>query len=123
MTEEKADRYNENKPDLGLLAPNAILHLGAVYSYGAKKYAPDNWRKGLTYRACLASGLRHVFAFLAGENYDKESGLHHLAHAAWNCLTVLEYELLGTYERFDDRPAVRPYEEDELQTILRGIRP
>lgn len=53
----------------------------AVLEFGAKKYAPDNWKhvEGHRYDDAL---LRHVQAYLGGEMNDPETGLHHLAHAA-----------------------------------------
>ena len=53
--------------------------------------------------------LRHVWKWFRGEKFDDESGVHHLAHAAWNCLTLMSYErhCIG----IDDRV---PYELDLL---------
>jgi hypothetical protein len=39
--------------------------------------------------------LRHIWKWFRGEVNDDESGLHHLAHAAWNCITLMEYERCG----------------------------
>jgi hypothetical protein len=51
-----------------------------VLEFGAKKYAPDNWKhvEGHRYDDAL---LRHVQAYMGGEMNDPETGLHHLAHA------------------------------------------
>lgn len=118
VQKEKALRYNEDKESMALIAPNAILTLGAVYTYGAEKYAPDNWRKGLSHRECISSALRHIFKWLAGETADAESGLHHLAHAAWNCLTVVEYSIIGGGE--DDRPTIRNVKSTAIRFISTG---
>jgi hypothetical protein len=52
----------------------------AVLEFGAKKYAPDNWKhvEGPRYDDAM---LRHIQAYLGGEMNDPETGLHHLAHA------------------------------------------
>jgi len=54
-------------------------------------YDDDNWWKGLKWKkdvfGCI---LRHIWKWFRGEKYDDESGLHHLAHAAWNCITLME---------------------------------
>jgi len=52
----------------------------AVLEFGAKKYAPDNWKhvEGSRYDDAL---LRHIQAYMGGELNDPETGLHHLAHA------------------------------------------
>jgi hypothetical protein len=51
-----------------------------VLEFGAKKYAPDNWKhvEGSRYDDAM---LRHIQAYLGGEMNDPETGLHHLAHA------------------------------------------
>jgi hypothetical protein len=52
----------------------------AVLEFGARKYAPDNWKhvEGHRYDDAM---LRHIQAYLGGEMNDPETGLHHLAHA------------------------------------------
>lgn len=51
----------------------------------------DNWRLGQQWTASAASTLRHIEAFLAGEDFDKELGTYHLANAAWGLFSLLEY--------------------------------
>lgn len=69
--------------------PNALLHVVAVGTYGAEKYEADSWRQveARRYKDAL---YRH---YLAGDGNDEESGLSHLAHAAWNALVILEFKL------------------------------
>jgi len=89
---------------LGAIHPTALLELGKVAGYGASKYARYNFLKGYRWSLSYDALQRHVHAFWAGEDTDPESGLAHLAHAAWHCLTLLTFSLfrLGT----DDRPKV-----------------
>ncbi len=61
----------------------------AVLEFGAKKYAPDNWKKVEPHRYDDAL-LRHVMAYLSGEKNDPDSNLDHLAHAACCILFLLE---------------------------------
>ncbi|MES7616818.1 dATP/dGTP diphosphohydrolase domain-containing protein, partial [Cutibacterium acnes] len=35
---------------------------------------------------------RHLLSWQQGNNLDHESGLPHLAHAAWHCLALLAYQ-------------------------------
>ena len=56
-----------------------------------KDSGADNWRKGLPWMDCIASAQRHIEAWKQGEDIDKELGTYHLANAAWNLLTLLEY--------------------------------
>lgn len=96
MGNSTAGRFNENKTRYDLVAPYAMEELAKVYTYGTIKYDDDNWWKGLKWKKdVLGCIFRHVWKWVRGEKYDDESGLHHLAHAAWNCFTLMEYELNG----------------------------
>ena len=68
---------------------------------GARKYEDDNWRKGYPWRLSLDALYRHIAAFESGVSNDTESGLHHLAHAAFHLFTLMEFERLslGTDDR------------------------
>lgn len=66
-----------------------------VYGHGAKKYEPNNWRRGYPWSWSVSALYRHLTAFEAGESIDKESGLHHLAHAKFHLNTLMEFERLG----------------------------
>jgi len=80
----KALRYNSGKNRLDLVPPELIEEVGQVLTFGAEKYAPDNWKLGLKFSNCLASLKRHLTAFEKGEDVDPESGLLHLSHVATN---------------------------------------
>jgi hypothetical protein len=90
---EVAERYNEGKVPLSYILhlPNFMQGLSRVYQYGAAKYSDFNWKKGnKPDTEYLDSALRHIFSWTNGEEYDKESGLNHLLHAAWNLITLFE---------------------------------
>jgi hypothetical protein len=62
-----------------------------VLEFGAKKYAPNNWRR-LTeggYERCVESAMGHLVDASAGEERDPESNLPHLAHAVCQLLFAL----------------------------------
>ena len=59
-----------------------------VAEFGAVKYAPWNWSKGLARVQLLGSLLRHTFAYLRGEERDKDSGLLHTDHILWNAAAL-----------------------------------
>ena len=59
-----------------------------VAEVGAKKYAPWNWSKGLPRVQLIGSLLRHTFAYLRGEERDKETGLLHTDHILWNAVAL-----------------------------------
>jgi hypothetical protein len=84
-------RANEGKPLLHLIPPEAIWELGKVLTRGAKKYAPRNWEKGLTFSSTYDSLQRHLTKWWGGEENDDESGLHHLTHALCNVVFLLTF--------------------------------
>lgn len=59
-----------------------------VAEFGAKKYTPWNQTLGIPRVQILGSLLRHAFAYLRGEERDKESGLLHTDHILWNAATL-----------------------------------
>ena len=91
MSPDQARRDDRGKPPIHLVPPQFIHHLSRIFEYGAGKYTPENWRKGMDYSRMYDSAMRHLLAFWGGEDEDKESQLPHLAHAAWNCLALLWY--------------------------------
>lgn len=87
-------KLDGEKTRLDLLPVNALESVGKVLTRGAKKYAPNNWRKVPGWRwRYIGAAIRHIFAYLRGENFDLEWGLPHLAHAACCVLFVLELDL------------------------------
>lgn len=85
-------KFDGDKPRMDLLDPYAIEQLSRVLTFGARKYAAHNWRKGIRKSRLLAAALRHLFAYLRGEDQDPESGLSHAAHAMCCCMFLLGLE-------------------------------
>ncbi len=87
---------------MGAMDPLAIWEVGNVAGFGAKKYDRYNFAKGYKWSLSYDAIQRHLMAFWSGENRDGESGLYHLAHAAWHCLTLLTFVIRkkGTDDRF-----------------------
>lgn len=98
---EKGLRFNEGKLRYDLLEPFAQEQLVKVFTLGAKKYAPRNWEKGMSWTSVLASLKRHIAQFEKGEDFDHETGLHHMAHAMWNASALVSYYKIAPH--FDDR--------------------
>jgi len=68
---------------LELIDPDFIMGVGEVLTYGANKYAANNWKlmNGQSdIDRVKGAMLRHMMAYMAGEELDPESGLQHLYH-------------------------------------------
>jgi Domain of unknown function (DUF5664) len=96
-----ARKDDSGKLRMDLLPMDAVRDVAAVYTFGAQKYDDENWRKGLSYKRVYGAILRHLTSWFLGEDLDPESGINHLAHAAWGCLTLLNYR--HTHPELDDR--------------------
>jgi hypothetical protein len=77
----KFEKHDQEKIRLDLVPVSAVLAMGRAFTYGAKKYAPDNWRKCDDPNRYYAAALRHLMAWRNGEVADRESKLSHLDHA------------------------------------------
>lgn len=86
MVEEQAERFNEGKPQYSLLDLKCLEPGVRVLQFGNKKYARDNWKKGMNVTEILDSLLRHIAALISGELIDPESGLPHIGHIQCNAL-------------------------------------
>ena len=84
---------DEEKQRWDLLPLNAVELVVAVLTFGARKYDDDNWRKVVnSRRRYFAAALRHLKSWRAGERFDDETGLPHLAHAACCVLFLLSLD-------------------------------
>ena len=92
LSEVKADRFNEGKPQLSYMldAPKAMIGLSRVFEAGAKKYSRDNWKKGLERNELIDCLMRHLIKAQAGQVNDEETGCNHLNHVLWNALVLAE---------------------------------
>lgn len=94
-------KFDDNKPPLQLLDGLWLTGVAQVLAFGAVKYAPHNWRKGLQLSRLLGAALRHIFAFLGGQDKDPETGLSHLYHAS--CCLMFAANMHETRPDMDDR--------------------
>jgi hypothetical protein len=101
MSELTGLRYDQGKVQLALLPAEPLRQIARVLEEGAKKYSEHNWRGGMRWMIPANCVLRHLFAWLDGEDTDKESGCPHLAHAATNLIFLLQYA--KDFPEADDR--------------------
>ena len=83
---EKGLRYNSNKLKWSLVHFKSLEPMVRVLEFGAKKYTPDNWKKGLDKKEILESILRHTADLMDGKEIDEESGLPIMGHIQCNAM-------------------------------------
>lgn len=95
-------KYDQGKPsllDMAQTIPCALKSVAKVLEFGAKKYREHNWIKvdrGL--RRYHDAALRHLLAAQMGMEFDDETGLPHLAHAACCLMFAVDVERGPTQE-------------------------
>ena len=92
MTNHKRDegklRYNQ-------LPALALEELAKVFHFGAEKYGDRTYLEvDNLHDRYLSAAMRHLQAYRMGERLDRESRLHHTAHAAACLMIILEADLL-----------------------------
>ena len=84
-------KFDGGKLEYGLLPPLALEETVKVLTFGAQKYARDNWQKVPDSKRRYFDALqRHVWAWKQGQTFDEETSIHHLAHAM--CCLMFLYE-------------------------------
>ena len=101
------DLVGAKKAPLGVVPPSLIPFVAPAMAVGANKYGPFNWREqkvqAMTYAEAL---LRHVLAWIDGQDYAEDTGVHHLAHAMAG-LAILA-DAMESDNLIDNRPKSGP---------------
>ena len=99
--------YGDLKVPLQLVPSVATAYMAMGLKEGARKYGPFNWREtnveAMTY---VGATLRHIAAFVDGEDIDPESGNPHLAHAMASLAILVD--ALEADKVIDNRPPEGP---------------
>jgi hypothetical protein len=82
----EALRYNTGKLRWSLVDFDALEDMVRVLEFGATKYSDDNWKQGLKTTELFESLMRHMTAYMRGEDLDSESGLPHTGHILCNAM-------------------------------------
>jgi hypothetical protein len=97
-------KYDEGKPQLGLIPPEALIEIAQVLGFGAAKYGVNNWRDDgnkSPWTRTYSSIQRHLNAWHSGEDLDPESGKSHLAHATTQLIILMIHQM--EHPECDDR--------------------
>jgi hypothetical protein len=95
-------KHDTGKPPLALLSGAALTEVAKVLEFGSRKYSAWNWKGGFVWSRLASAALRHLFAWIGGEDKDPETGLSHLAHCLCCLMFLLDFEVnkLGTDDRY-----------------------
>lgn len=90
-------KYDSEKTDWSLLPMDVIEEVAEVLTFGAKKYAPDNWKRVPKWRdRYYSAAQRHIKQYRDGEFNDLETDRSHLAHAIACLVFLYEKEKEGS---------------------------
>lgn len=99
---DKATRYNAGKPRWSLVDHASLEPLVRVLEFGETKYGRWNWKKGLDKTEILESLYRHLICLIDGEEFDKETKLHHIGHIMSNAMFYSYFDRLEKKEEVNE---------------------
>lgn len=121
-------KYDEGKLPMHLLDRTALEAMASVLGHGRDKYGAENWREGIQYTRLIGAALRHLHALNDCEDFDKESGLPHAAHAMTSLMFLLW--MMRCRPDMDDRwrgavlvPKAEPQVEDDIAALAKKFAP
>ncbi len=87
-------KFDSDKTDYSLVPLKSLKEVTDILTFGARKYAPENWRyvedRGNRY---WSAAMRHMISWKEGDKLDDETGKNHLAHALCCLMFLLEEDL------------------------------
>lgn len=112
MSTNPKDLMGIKKVRMSLVSPIGMIEEARAMQYGAYEspradggfgYGPFNWRdQQISLSVYMDAIDRHKISFWDGEDYAKDSLVHHVAHMKAGCGIVLDAYYLGCL--IDDRP-------------------
>lgn len=120
--DEPGKRFDEGKLDYHLLPVPFLVELTKLYTAGAIKYDPENWRKGMSYSRMIRCVWSHWLQWLCGIKKDPETGVHSCVMAAWNCAALYMYEMHLDKAEFDDRKDNLSHEDFQCPEEFKALR-
>lgn len=91
MSSENREEYftgairdlNSEKLRYDLIPASLLKQLAEVFTEGALYYGDRNWQKGMPISRYYASAMRHIQAYIDGDEDE-----NHLIKAAWNLMAM-----------------------------------
>lgn len=119
MIKKAAIKGDAEKSPIGLIPREALEEEARALQFGAKKYGENNWRRGrgLEWSRLYDAALRHVLAFVSGEDIDPESGASHLAcaRASLGFLETYRQTNTGIDNRYNNDTLTKKEEEGDAE--------
>lgn len=82
-----------------LIPPEVEWELAEHYGKNAEehggKYPARNWQKGYAWSLSIAALRRHLTAWLEGEEFDQDTGTHHLVAVQWHAIALRWFTIYG----------------------------
>lgn len=100
---DEGKKNDSEKLPLHLIPPEFLYAIASILAFGAEKYAPRNWEKGINYSRVYRAAIGHLFKWFMRHPTDPETGKSHLWHAACCVMFLVVYEL-REMSQHDDRP-------------------
>lgn len=110
-------KLDSDKPTMSYLPPLPMMELAFLAMQGAKKYQPRNWEKGMRFGRIYDALCRHALLWLAGNDKDEETGIHHLIAVGWNAIILRE--LCITHPEMDDRQKYDSTYIDQIKNLYK----
>jgi hypothetical protein len=105
-------KFDTEKPKWSLVPWKEVQAVVDVLTYGAQKYAPDNWKIVPNAKErYFNAAQRHISAWWMGEVFDQETKMPHLAHAIC-CLLFAMWH--------DNQPRKEPDMSKQIDSYLKG---
>jgi len=90
---EQGLKYDTDKLRWYLLPMECVEDVVRILTFGAKKYADNNWQLvDNANERYYSAMMRHLVAWRKGELIDPESGEPHLSHAMCNLTFLMWFE-------------------------------
>ena len=97
----KASKNDQSKPDLSLVPYVAMVKCSEALMVGERKYGRYNYLKGHKSSQLTSAALRHLMAYIGGEETDPVDGQSHLGSVLASISMLLHQAEVGTL--IDDR--------------------